>query len=108
MAATASGACARGWVRRRDRDPTSDQIRVVFEFAVEHLAGKLDHDYSEVVPLAQLERALAMRFALLVREPAPYLARELGRQDLTKPSGLRSPRGSSGRSACGSSTSGLR
>jgi SAM-dependent methyltransferase len=68
---------------------------VLFEFDVGHLdnaerswladhglAGELDYDYSDVVGLAQLERALEARFVPLVREPEPYLARELGREEL--------------------------
>jgi 2-polyprenyl-3-methyl-5-hydroxy-6-metoxy-1,4-benzoquinol methylase len=68
---------------------------VLSEFAVEHLddqarrwlaehglAGAFDHDYSDVIPLGELERVLARRFRLLLREPVPYLAPELGREDL--------------------------
>lgn len=68
---------------------------VVFEFAVEHLddaarrwledhglGGELAHDYSDVLRLSELERALTDGFRPLIREPAAYLARELGREDL--------------------------
>jgi 2-polyprenyl-3-methyl-5-hydroxy-6-metoxy-1,4-benzoquinol methylase len=71
---------------------------VLSEFAVEHLdegarrwlaehgaRGHCDHDYSDVIPLAALERALAARFALLVREPTAHLAHELAREDLVGP-----------------------
>jgi hypothetical protein len=71
---------------------------VLSEFAVEHLddvarrwladhgaAGELDYDYSDVIPLAELEPVIASRFRRLLREPAAYLAAELGREDLAGP-----------------------
>jgi SAM-dependent methyltransferase len=71
---------------------------VLSEFAVEHLddaarrwladhgaAGEFDYDYSDVIPLAQVELAIASRFRRLLREPAAHLAPELGREDLAGP-----------------------
>ncbi|MDQ6822846.1 MAG: class I SAM-dependent methyltransferase [Actinomycetota bacterium] len=68
---------------------------VLFEFAVEHLdeaarrwleenglGDELDYDYSDVVPLSELERALALGFRPLAREPATYLARFREHEDL--------------------------
>jgi SAM-dependent methyltransferase len=68
---------------------------VLFEFAVEHLdaaargwledhgvAGALDHDYSGVIPLAELEQAVATGFRVVAREPAPYMAPQMERFDL--------------------------
>jgi SAM-dependent methyltransferase len=70
---------------------------VLVEFAVEHLdeaarrwltqhglGGELDYDYSGVIPLGELERALGARFELLLREPGPHMAPELGREDLVQ------------------------
>jgi 2-polyprenyl-3-methyl-5-hydroxy-6-metoxy-1,4-benzoquinol methylase len=70
---------------------------VLSEFAVEHLdevarrwlaehglGGELDHDYSDVIGLGELERALGARFELLLREPGPHMAPELGRDDLVQ------------------------
>jgi SAM-dependent methyltransferase len=68
---------------------------VLFEFAVEHLdeaarqwlgenglGDEVDSDYTGVVPLSELERALTVGFRPLAREPATYLARFRNRQDL--------------------------
>ena len=71
---------------------------VVFEFAVENVdeparrweveAGLPEtrtHNLQDVIPLAAVRRALADRFRELAFEPAPYLAREAGREDLLAP-----------------------
>lgn len=68
---------------------------VVFEFAIEsidHVAIRwqrengierpLRGDLDDVIPLAELRRALAARFRELSFEPAPYIAHELDREDL--------------------------
>ncbi len=69
---------------------------VLFEFAIENvdsaaerwLAAKgLSHpvtetDHEDVIPLGRLREWLEGRFRPLLAEPAPYLAREAGREDL--------------------------
>jgi SAM-dependent methyltransferase len=68
---------------------------IMFEFAVEHvddaasawlashgLGDALDYDFSGVIALGELEEALGRRFSPLLVQPAPYLARELGHDEL--------------------------
>ena len=66
---------------------------VMFEFAVEHWDEEArrwaaehgiepDWHLDGVIPLADLRAALGDRFRLLHDEPAPYLAREAGREEL--------------------------
>lgn len=68
---------------------------VAFEFAIENIDdaalrwqrqngidAPLRGDHDDVIPLGDLRRALARRFRELVFEPAPYIARELDREDL--------------------------
>jgi 2-polyprenyl-3-methyl-5-hydroxy-6-metoxy-1,4-benzoquinol methylase len=68
---------------------------VISEFVVEHLddaarrwleaqglGGQLDYDYSDVLPISEVERALAAYFRPVLREPNAYLANELEREDL--------------------------
>jgi SAM-dependent methyltransferase len=69
---------------------------VVFEFAIENVdaaserwldAHGLPHpvtetDHYDVIPLERLRRELERGFRPLLAEPAPYLAREAGREDL--------------------------
>jgi SAM-dependent methyltransferase len=68
---------------------------VLFEFAVEHvdaaarrwlahhgLDRAFDHDFSGVIPLGELRLALSERFRPIYEDTTPYLARELGRDDL--------------------------
>jgi SAM-dependent methyltransferase len=69
---------------------------VAFEFAVEHVdeaargwleANEVAHpvqesDFDEVIPLLELRAELERRFRPLASEPATYLAREGGREDL--------------------------
>jgi SAM-dependent methyltransferase len=68
---------------------------VMFEFAVENvdeparrwqaalgLPETRTENLHDVIPLTELRRALGERFRELAFEPAPYLAREAGREDL--------------------------
>jgi SAM-dependent methyltransferase len=69
---------------------------VLFEFAIENVdaaserwltAQGIPHpvtetDHHDVLPLGRLRVQLDRRFRPLVAEPAPYLAREAGREDL--------------------------
>jgi SAM-dependent methyltransferase len=88
-----------------DADRALDNLRnaivpggrlVLFEFAIENVdaaserwlaAQGLPHpvtetDHHDVLPLGRLRVQLDRRFRPLVAEPAPYLAREAGREDL--------------------------
>jgi SAM-dependent methyltransferase len=85
----------------RALDNLRDAIRpggrvVIFEFAIEHVdaaaerwlaAEGLPHpvteaDHHDVIPLDRVRAELERRFRLLHAEPATYLAREAGREDL--------------------------
>lgn len=66
---------------------------VLFEFAAEHWDDdarrwaaeqgiQFDWHLEGVIPLAELRAALGERFRLLHDEPAPYVAREAGREEL--------------------------
>jgi SAM-dependent methyltransferase len=70
---------------------------VMFEFAAEHhdeaarawiesvgLGEELDMHLDGVIPLAEVRAALETRFTEVLAEPAPYLAREAGREDLVE------------------------
>jgi SAM-dependent methyltransferase len=69
---------------------------VIFEFAIESVDAsaerwlatqRLPHpvtetDHHDVIPLGRLRQELERRFRALLAEPASYLAREAGREDL--------------------------
>ena len=88
-----------------DADRALDNLRgaigpggrlVIFEFAIENVDAAAERllatrglphpvtetDHHEVIPLDRLRRELERRFRPLLAEPATYLAREAGREDL--------------------------